>query len=126
MVAVVAVLTGARSLATIGEWAADAPGQVLPRSVCRDLLTRAFRPPGEAAVRRVLARIDAEALDRTIGAWLASQQPPPPSHHHRRRPAHGGRGRGRRRRGRSGCSATTTSTHRGSLPPAMTPNWRTG
>jgi predicted transposase YbfD/YdcC len=31
-------------------------------------------------VRRVLARIDAVALDRTIGAWLASQQPPPPSH----------------------------------------------
>jgi hypothetical protein len=43
-------------------------------------------PPGEATVRRVLARIDAEALDRTIGAWLASQQPPPPTHHHRRRP----------------------------------------
>jgi AAA ATPase domain len=58
--------------------AADAPGQVLAAlGVRRDLLTRAFRPPGEATVRRVLARIEAEALDRTIGAWLASQQPPP-------------------------------------------------
>jgi predicted transposase YbfD/YdcC len=77
-VAVVAVLTGANSLAAIGEWAADAPGQVLAAlGVRRDLLTRAFRPPGEATVRRVLARIDAEALDRAIGAWLASQQPPP-------------------------------------------------
>jgi predicted transposase YbfD/YdcC/AcrR family transcriptional regulator len=28
-------------------------------------------------VRRVLARIDADALDRAIGAWLAAQQPPP-------------------------------------------------
>jgi predicted transposase YbfD/YdcC len=80
-VAVAAVLTGARSLAAIGEWAADAPGQVLAAlGVRRDPWTDAFRPPGEATVRRVLARIDADALDRTIGAWLASQQPPPPSH----------------------------------------------
>jgi predicted transposase YbfD/YdcC len=28
-------------------------------------------------MRRVLARIDADALDRAIGAWLARQQPPP-------------------------------------------------
>jgi hypothetical protein len=40
------------------------------------VLTRAFRPPGEATVRRVLARIEADALDRAIGAWLAAQQPP--------------------------------------------------
>jgi hypothetical protein len=30
-------------------------------------------------VRRVLARIDADALDRAIGAWLAAQSPPPAS-----------------------------------------------
>jgi predicted transposase YbfD/YdcC len=29
-------------------------------------------------VRRVLARVDPDALDRAIGAWLAGQQPPPP------------------------------------------------
>jgi predicted transposase YbfD/YdcC len=80
-VAVAAVLTGARSLGAIGEWASDAPGQVLAAlGVRRDPWTGTFRPPGEATVRRVLARIDADALDRTIGAWLASQQPPPPSH----------------------------------------------
>jgi hypothetical protein len=77
-VAVAAVLTGARSLAAIGEWAADAPGQVLAAlGVGRDPWTGAFRPPGEATVRRALARIDADALDRAIGAWLAAQQPPP-------------------------------------------------
>ena len=77
-VAVVAVLAGARSLAAIGEWASDAPCQVLAAlGVRRDLLTGAWRPPGEATVRRVLARIDADALDRVIGAWLAGQQPPP-------------------------------------------------
>jgi predicted transposase YbfD/YdcC len=79
-VAVAAVLTGARSLAAIGEWASDAPGQVLAALGVRcDPWTGAFRPPGEATVRRVLAHIDADALDRTIGAWLASKQPPPPS-----------------------------------------------
>ncbi|HEV8649712.1 MAG TPA: ISAs1 family transposase, partial [Actinomycetes bacterium] len=78
-VAVCAVLTGARSLAAIGEWASDAPGQVLAAlGVRRDLLTGTWRPPGEATVRRVLARIDADALDRAIGAWLAAQQPSPP------------------------------------------------
>jgi predicted transposase YbfD/YdcC len=46
--------------------------------VRRDPLRRAWRPPGEATVRRVLARVDPDALDRAIGAWLASQQPPPP------------------------------------------------
>jgi hypothetical protein len=29
-------------------------------------------------VRRVLARVDPDELDRVIGAWLAGQQPPPP------------------------------------------------
>jgi hypothetical protein len=80
-VAVVAVFTGARSLAAIGEWASDAPDQVLAAlGVRRDPLTRLWRPPGEATVRRVLARIDADALDHAIGAWLASQQPPPTPH----------------------------------------------
>jgi predicted transposase YbfD/YdcC len=45
--------------------------------VRRDPWTGAWQPPGEATVRRVLARIDADALDRAIGAWLAAQQPPP-------------------------------------------------
>jgi predicted transposase YbfD/YdcC len=72
------VLAGARSLAAIGEWASDAPCQVLAAlGVRRDPLSGAWQPPGEATVRRVLVRIDADALDRAIGAWLAAQQPPP-------------------------------------------------
>jgi hypothetical protein len=79
-VAACAVLAGARSLAAIGEWAADAPGPVLAAlGVRRHPLTGAFRPPAEATVRRVLARVDPDALDRAIGAWLARQQPPPPT-----------------------------------------------
>ena len=77
-VTVCAVLAGARSLAAIGEWAADAPGPVLAAlGVRRHPLTGAFRPPGEATVRRVLARVDPDALDRAIGAWLVDQHPPP-------------------------------------------------
>jgi predicted transposase YbfD/YdcC len=79
-VAVSAVLAGARSLTAIGEWASDAPGQVLAAlGVRRDPWTGVWRPPGEATVRRVLARIDPDALDRAIGAWLGGQQPPPPT-----------------------------------------------
>jgi len=46
--------------------------------VRRDPLRRVWRPPGEATVRRVLARVDPDALDQVIGRWLADQQPPPP------------------------------------------------
>jgi hypothetical protein len=78
-VAVAAVLAGARSLAAIGEWAADAPGPVLAAlGVRRDPLRRVWRPPGEATVRRVLARVDPDALDLVIGTWLADQQRPTP------------------------------------------------
>jgi predicted transposase YbfD/YdcC len=77
-VAACAVLAGARSLAAIGEWAADAPARVLAAlGVRRDPLTGAFRPPAEATVRRVLARIDPDALDQAVGRWLARQPPPP-------------------------------------------------
>jgi predicted transposase YbfD/YdcC len=89
-VAVAAVLAGANSLVAIGEWASDAPGPVLAAlGVRRHPLTGTWRPPGEATVRRVLARIDADALDRAIGAWLAARppsptNPPPPARSPRR------------------------------------------
>jgi predicted transposase YbfD/YdcC len=77
-VAVAAVLAGARSLTAIGEWAADAPQPVLAAlGVRHDPLRRLYRPPGEATVRRVLARVDPDALDRVVAQWLANQQPPP-------------------------------------------------
>ena len=79
-VAVCAVLAGARSLVAIGEWASDAPWQVLAAlGTRRDPLTGAWRPPGEATVRRVLARVDPDVLDQVIGRWLAEQQPPQPT-----------------------------------------------
>jgi predicted transposase YbfD/YdcC len=74
------VLAVAKSLAAIGEWAADAPGPVLAAlGARRDPLRRVWRPPGEATIRRVLARIDPEALDQVISRWLTEQQPPSPT-----------------------------------------------
>jgi predicted transposase YbfD/YdcC len=72
--AIAAVLAGSRSFAAIGEWIADAPPSVLASlGIRRDPLTRQFRPPDEATIRRVLEAVDAEALDRAAGAWLSAQ-----------------------------------------------------
>ena len=62
-VAVTAVLAGARSFAAIGEWAADLPGQDLAR-------IRLSSSPDESTLRKLFARVDADRLDRVLGAWL--------------------------------------------------------
>ena len=59
--AVPAVLAGAKSLAAIGEWAGDAPGSVRGR---RDPAAPGLAATRRATVRRVLARVDPEALDQ--------------------------------------------------------------
>ncbi|MFF7469410.1 transposase family protein [Streptomyces sp. NPDC008092] len=66
-----AVLTGATSLVAVGEWAAAAPEPVLAALDGRcDPLTGLCPVPNEATIRRILARIDADALDRALGYWL--------------------------------------------------------
>ena len=62
-VAVTAVLAGARSFAAIGQWAADLPGEHLAR-------IGLGMAPDESTLRKLLARLDADALDRVLGAWL--------------------------------------------------------
>jgi hypothetical protein len=53
LTAVAAALAGARSFAAAGEWAADAPPQVVTApGVQRDPLTGRFCPPDEATIRR--------------------------------------------------------------------------
>jgi predicted transposase YbfD/YdcC len=77
-VAIAAMLAGHRSLAAIAEWAHDAPQPVLAAlGVRHHPLTNTYQPPGEATVRRVLTRIDADALDSALGRWLAQRRPPP-------------------------------------------------
>lgn len=74
--AVAAVLTGARSAAAVAEWAADAPQQVLAElGMFRDPFTGVHRAPDESTFRRILAGVDADALDDTVGRWVLSCQP---------------------------------------------------
>lgn len=70
-----AVLAGAKSLAAIAEWAADAPPHILARlgGPCREP-DRGPVAPAEATVRRVLQRIDGDALDTAVGTWLAERE----------------------------------------------------
>ncbi|GAA2952303.1 ISAs1 family transposase [Streptomyces erythrogriseus] len=71
-----AVLAGATSLLAVGEWIADAPPQVLERlGVCPDPVLPRRQVPAEATVRRLLTRIDGDALDRAVGGWLADRRP---------------------------------------------------
>ncbi|MFD1149764.1 ISAs1 family transposase [Saccharothrix hoggarensis] len=71
-----AVVAGARSFAAIAEWASDAPQQLLQRLGVRfDTGRGRFVAPEESTVRRVLSRVDGDALDAVIGAWSDSRLP---------------------------------------------------
>jgi hypothetical protein len=71
-----AVLAGATSLLAAGEWIADAPPHVLERLGVRpDPVLPRRLAPAETTVRRLLARIDGDALDQAVGGWLADRRP---------------------------------------------------
>jgi hypothetical protein len=79
VLAAAAVLAGARSIAAIAEWAADAPQPVRAAlGTRRDPLTGhwVWAVPSETTIRRTLGRLDAEALAAAIGAWLADRDRP--------------------------------------------------
>jgi hypothetical protein len=79
VLAAAAVLAGARSIAAIAEWAADAPQPVRAAlGARRDPLTGrwVWAVPSETTIRRTLARVDPEALAAAIGAWLAERDQP--------------------------------------------------
>jgi predicted transposase YbfD/YdcC len=68
-----AVLGGARTYTAIAEWAHDLPVGV------RVALGMRRRAPSESAIRRTLQAVDAEALDQTVSAWLATRPTSPPT-----------------------------------------------
>ena len=73
-VAVVAVLSGARSLVAVGELAADLPQEVLERLGCRfHPVRRCYIAPSESTIRRYVKAADADALDRVVGSWLLDE-----------------------------------------------------
>lgn len=67
-ISVCAVLSGARSLVAIGEWAADLPAGV------RERLGLNRAAPCETTIRRGLQRLDPDELDAALGRWLAGGQ----------------------------------------------------
>jgi predicted transposase YbfD/YdcC len=78
-IAAAAVLTGARSIAAIAEWAADTPQPVRAAlGARRDPLTGHWTVPTETTIRRTLARLDPEAVAAVVGAWLADRDHPRP------------------------------------------------
>ena len=76
--AVCAVLAGARSYVAIAEWAHDLPLGVRVRLG----LTVGRATPSESAIRRILQKVDPEALDQAVSNWLiaraARTSPPTP------------------------------------------------
>lgn len=66
--AVTAVITGAKSFAAIGQWAAGAGAGHLAEFG----LTGASAPD-ESTLRKLFARIDTDALDRAVGRWMWSR-----------------------------------------------------
>jgi predicted transposase YbfD/YdcC len=74
--AAAAVLTGARSMTAIAEWAEDAPQPVRAALGARRDAPDHWVVPSEATIRRALARLDAAALATAVGTWLADRDPP--------------------------------------------------
>ena len=76
-VATCAVISGARSLSAMGEWAADLSQDMLRRLGCRYHPEKlVYIPPSEPTIRRHLQDIDADELDNEINRWLAKQADP--------------------------------------------------
>ena len=73
-IAAAAVLAGARSVLAIGEWAGEAPQVVLAALGARyNPITGRLRAPHGDTFRRVLRRVDADAVDAAIGLFLAER-----------------------------------------------------
>jgi len=67
-IAACAALSGARGFSAIAEWAQD-----LSRETLRRLGSWRWTPPSEPTFRRVLQKLDADALDAKLGPWLLEQ-----------------------------------------------------
>ena len=72
-----AVLAGATSLLAVGEWIADVPAHVMETLGLRpDPVMPQRDLPAESTVRRVLMRLDGDALDAALGRWLTDRRTP--------------------------------------------------
>jgi len=73
-VAVCALLSGAKSFAAIGEWAANLSQGLLKRLGCGyNQRLRKYVPPSEPTLRRAIQSVNADEVDLIVGEWLAFQ-----------------------------------------------------
>jgi hypothetical protein len=73
-VAVCACLSGMKSYAAMAQWARNLPLELLKRLGCRYNYNQGkYVPPSEPTLRRTMQSIDADDVDRRVGAWLATQ-----------------------------------------------------
>ena len=70
LVRAAAVVSGARTLDELAEWGARADAGLLTALGVRRHLLRWRHAPSRSAIGRVLERLDADALDAAVGAWL--------------------------------------------------------
>ncbi len=73
LVCACATVSGAKSIDELAEWAARATSEVLAAIGIRRHLLCWRRSPSRATIGRVLERLDGDALDAAIGAYLADQ-----------------------------------------------------
>lgn len=71
--AVAAVMAGADSVAAIAEWAGDVPPEVLEALGARRDRHGQRIPPSLSTFRRVLGRLDGQAVAAAFGGWLRIQ-----------------------------------------------------
>ncbi|SOE19374.1 ISAs1 family transposase [Streptomyces sp. OK228] len=115
--AAASVLAGARSMVAIGEWIADAPSWVLRTlGFPPDPLTGHVPAPHPATLRRLLARLDGDALDEVIGAFLTDRAARPGHDAGRRAIAVDGKTlRGSRHSGQAAVALLAAMEHTGSV-----------
>ncbi|MEU1276743.1 ISAs1 family transposase, partial [Streptomyces sp. NPDC005799] len=85
LVCAAATLAGARSIDELAEFGARAGSDLLDILGVRLHLLRWRHAPSRSAISRVLQRLDGDALDAAVGAWLAQRHAHPAQDGHARR-----------------------------------------
>lgn len=65
-----AVVSGAQGSTAISEWVKRLPPEMLRRLRCRRAADGRYQPPSEPTIRRLLAAVNIEQLERQLGDWL--------------------------------------------------------
>lgn len=65
-----AVISGAQCSTAISEWVQRLTPPMLRRLRCRRTADGRYEPPSEPTIRRILATVNIEQLERQLGGWL--------------------------------------------------------